>query len=84
MHARECQFDQNLVAANNLTRKVVQDLPDSKTARDALESEVRRVNERVAVEDEFRWALTKESEEDKTRLTAEVEEMTRGPEPPRR
>ena len=78
MHARECQLrDENLVAANNLTRKVVQDLADSKTARDALESEVRRVNERVkAVEDEFRWAL-KESEEDKTRLTAEVEEMTR-------
>ena len=78
MHARECQLrDENLVAANNLTRKVVQDLVDSKTARDALESEVRRVNERVkAVEDEFRWAL-KESEEDKTRLTAEVEEMTR-------
>ena len=78
MHARECQlWDENLVAANNLTRKVVQDLADSKTARDALESEVRRVNERVkAVEDEFRWAL-KESEEDKTRLTAEVEEMTR-------
>ena len=78
MHARECQLrDENLVAANNLTRKVVRDLADSKTARDALESEVRRVNERVkAVEDEFRWAL-KESEEDKTRLTAEVEEMTR-------
>ena len=56
MHARECQLrDENLVAANNLTRKVVQDLADSKTARDALESEVRRVNERVkAVEDEFR------------------------------
>ena len=77
MHARECQPDENLVAANDLTRKVVRDLADSKTARDALESEVRRVNERVkAVEDEFRWAL-KESEEDKTRLTAEVEEMTR-------
>ena len=78
MHARECQLrDENLVAANDLTRKVVRDLADSKTARDALESEVRRVNERVkAVEDEFRWAL-KESEENKTRLTAEVEEMTR-------
>ena len=78
MHARECELrDENLIAANNLTRKTVQDLASATMARDALQVEVTRVNTRVqAVEDEFRWAL-KESEEDKGRLTAEVEEMTR-------
>ena len=78
MHARECELrDDNLIAANNLTRKTVQDLASATMARDALQAEVTRVNTRVqAVEDEFRWAL-KESEEDKGRLTAEVEEMTR-------
>ena len=78
MHARECELrDDNLIAANNLTRKTVQDLASATMARDALQVEVTRVNTRVhAVEDEFRWAL-KESEEDKGRLTAEVEEMTR-------
>ena len=63
--------DENLVAGT--LSKVVQDLADSKTARDALESEVRRVNDGASRRSSCRSQGLGAQEfraRDKTRLTA--------------